>query len=122
MSGEVSTDDVLVIIARTRAENLDQLLRIVTGYHKEGNAWAEVQTNYNKLQEFELSKVLDLVWQLYHSGKIHQPSMVAGHGGFIHPELNRQELWLEVAPVPTTHHPSVVDAYSKYRMLATLMK
>lgn len=122
MCGEVSKDDVLVIITRTRARDLDDLIDVVTSYHKEGNVWAEIKTNYSRLQEFELSKVIDLLWELYHAGKIHQPAMFMEHGGFVHPELTREQLWLEVAPVPTTQHPTVIDAYSKYKMLATLMK
>jgi len=122
MLGEVSENDVLMIITRTGAKDLVGIIDIVTDYHNYGNSMATVTSNYSRLREFELDQIIELACKLYKSGKIHQPKLYMGHSGFVHQDLTQYKLWLEVVPTEETHHPSVMDAYTKYKMVATLAR
>ena len=69
MLGEVSENDVLMIITRTGAKDLMGIIDIVTDYHNYGNSMATVTSNYNRLREFDLDQVIELACKLYKSGK-----------------------------------------------------
>ena len=45
--------------------------------------------------------------------------MINDDVGFVHPELSRYNLWLEIAPSPNDT-PAVVNAYNQYKMLLSL--
>jgi len=122
MLGEVSKEDVLVIISRTRMRTLADVVQVVEDYHANGNHWATVPGNYSKLAEFDLADVLRLACDLYEAGKIHQPQNFTENPEFVHPNLKRTKIWLEVVPKSDTHHHSVLDAYNKYKMVAALIK
>lgn len=121
LAGEVSEDDVLCIISRTAAKDLDGILRVVEQYCGNGNMFATNPNNYSKLHEFPLDDVKDLAWRLYESGKIHQPRLINNELGFVHSELSRYKLWLEIAPSPNDT-PAVINAYNQYKMLVELTK
>lgn len=118
MSGEVSVDDVLCIITRTNCVNVDSLMHIVEVYHEHGNKLVTNSHNYN-LGQFDLEEIKSLAQSLYERGKIFQPRLISNYPGFIHPELDRDHLWLEVAPRPTDS-PAVIKAYEQYKMLVKL--
>lgn len=120
MAGEVSEDDVLIIITRTAFKDHDGLMRLVDEYHSDGNKWATKPSNY-ELSEFDVDDVKELAYRLYENGKIHQPRLINNFPGFIHPELSRNQLWLEIAP-KATDAPAVVNAYNQYKMLVELTK
>ena len=120
MAGGVSEDDVLVIITRTAFKDHDGLMRVVEQYHNDGNKWATKPGNY-ELSEFDVDEVKELAQRLYEHGKIHQPRLNNNFQGFVHPEMNRDQLWLEIAPRPTDA-PAVVNAYNQYKMLVELTK
>lgn len=120
MAGEVSEDDVLVIITRTAFKDHDGLMRVVEQYHSDGNKWATKPDNY-ELSEFDLDEVKELAQRLYEHGKIHQPRSFNGYNGFVHLELSRNEIWIPLAPSPKTDDPIVVEAYEKYMVLRNLM-
>lgn len=121
--GEVSEDDVLLIITRTQAKDLEAIVKIAERYYVEGNPFARVASNYNFDEpDVDLEKVKALVARLYLSGKIHQPRVYEHGPGFIHPEMSRSELWLEVSPVGINKNPAVIQAYEKYKMLDALTK
>jgi hypothetical protein len=119
--GEVSEDDVLLIITRTMTADLEEFIFIVKQYYDEGN-----YTSRNP-QEYDLSvksweEVKALATRLYTSGKIHQPRNFATLGSqFIHPDLNN-DLWVDVSPKNRNSTPMVVEAYEKYKMLDALTK
>jgi len=119
--GEVSEDDVLLIITRTMTADLEKFIFIVKQYYDEGN-----YTSRNP-QEYDLSvkpweEVEALATRLYTSGKIHQPRNFATLGSqFIHPDLNN-DLWVDVSPKNRNSTPMVVEAYEKYKMLDALTK
>jgi len=119
--GEVSEDDVLLIITRTMTADLEEFIFIVKQYYDEGN-----YTSRNP-QEYDLSikpweEVEALATRLYTNGKIHQPRNFATLGSqFIHPDLNN-DLWVDVSPKNRNSTPMVVEAYEKYKMLDALTK
>mgnify|MGYP006281671329 CR=1 FL=1 len=122
LKGEVSENDVLVIITRTEAKDLEGLLKIAERYYFEGNNYATLPSNYTFTEGINLENVKSLTARLYLAGKIHQPRINGHHTGFIHPDMSRAALWMEVSPVGINDHPSVVEAYEKYRVLDALTK
>jgi len=118
--GEVSVDDVLVIITRTACPDLDQLIGVVKSYYDYGNVVARQRSNYD-LSDCDIDNVIEIASDLYRSGKIHQPRLFNGSGGFVHVELSRKEIWIPLAPSPKTDEQMVVEAYNKYMVLRNLM-
>jgi len=121
MLGEVSEDDVLLIITRTDCPTLEQLMTVVERYHSDGNSYATINDNYN-YKGIALTELCDLAHRLWEDGKLHQPRTYGHHGGFIHPDMSRSSLWLEVNPIGLNKTPAVIDAYEKYKVLDTLTK
>lgn len=121
LKGEVSEDDVLVIITRTSAPDFSALVNVVKSYYRQGNRYATKPNHYEFDQEIRLDQVLDLVYRLYHAGKIHQPRNF-GHEGFVHAEMTRDALWMEVSPIGLNKHPAVIEAYEKYKVIDQLTK
>lgn len=117
---EVSKDDVLVIIARTSARDITELLGIVEQYHKDGNTSVTKQSNYD-MSNIDLELLKDIAQDLYYHGKIHQPQIYNGYAGFVHVEMSRNQLWIPLAPSPKTDDQRVVDAYEKYQILRNLV-
>ena len=119
--GEVHKKNVLVIVTRTSAQNIEELLRVVETYHKDGNKHASVSTNYD-MTNVDLRTLKDLAQEMYHHGKIHQPKLFNGYSGFIHTELSRNEIWIPLAPSPKTDNDVVIDAYEKFKMIYNLYR
>jgi len=117
---EVSKHDVLVIIARTSARDITELLGIVEQYHKDGNTSVTKQSNYD-MSNIDLELLKDIAQELYYHGKIHQPQIYNGYAGFVHVEMSRNQLWIPLAPSPKTDDQRVVDAYEKYQILRNLV-
>lgn len=118
---EVSEDDVLLIITRTKAPSLAQFLDVVKQYYDEGNWSAYNPSDYDiALKPWE--EVKDLATRLYTTGKIHQPRNFVSLGNqFVHPELS-SDIWVEVSPKNRNTTPAVVQAYEHYKMLDALTK
>ena len=119
--GEVSEDDVLLIITRTMTPDLEGFIFIVKQYYDEGNYTSRNPQAYD-LSVKPWEEVEALATRLYTSGKIHQPRNFATLGSqFIHPDLNN-DLWVDVSPKNRNTTPMVVEAYEKYKMLDALTK
>jgi hypothetical protein len=119
--GEVSEDDVLLIITRTMTSDLEQFIVVVRQYYDEGNYTARQPQDYD-LSAKPWEEVEALATRLYTSGKIHQPRNFVSLGDqFIHPDLH-SDLWVEVSPKNRNTTPMVVEAYEKYKMLDALTK
>jgi len=119
--GEVSEDDVLLIITRTKTPDLEGFMVIVKQYYDEGNYTSRNPSSYD-LQVKPWEEVEALATLLYTRGKIHQPRNFAALGEqFIHPELSN-DIWVEVSPKNRNSTPMVVEAYEKYKMLDALTK
>jgi len=123
MRGEVSEDEVLMLITRTMGDSLDKLMKIVEMYHAQGNFGASRPGQYD-MSEFPLDDVQALATRLYQDGKIHQPRNFGVYGGgFIHSGLAQGGgCWVEVNPLGINTNPIVVDAYEKYKILDALTK
>jgi len=122
MKGEVSEDEVLLLITRTMSTSHDGLMAIVEMYHANGNFGSSHPDQY-EMGEFPLDEVKALASRLYCLGKIHQPRNFGVFGGFIHPGLAQGDgCWIEVNPLGINSNPIVVDAYEKYKMLDSLTK
>ena len=121
LKGEVSEDDILVIISRTQVNSLENALRIAEKYYNEGNSYATVSGNYD-FTGTDLEELKTLVARLYLGGKIHQPRLFEHGSGFIHPDMSRETLWLEVNPIGLNNNPAVIEAYEKYKILDALTR
>jgi hypothetical protein len=122
MKGEVSEDEVLMLITRTMSDSLEKLMKIVEMYHAQGNFGASRPGQY-EMSEFSLDDVQALATRLYQDGKIHQPRNFGVYGGFIHSGLAQGGgCWVEVNPLGINSNPIVVDAYEKYKILDALTK
>ena len=122
LSGEVSEDHVLMIITRTQAKDLESVINLAERYYREGNNYATVSSNYEFDKSTDVESVKALAGRLYLAGKLHQPRLFGHTTGFVHPDMSRAALWMEVHPVGINDNPAVIDAYEKYRMLDALTK
>jgi hypothetical protein len=119
LSKEVELDEVVLIIARTRAPDAESLERVVREYWEIGNPTARSSSDYN-LGEFPWEDVIDLAHRLWQEGRIHQPRNFDNwNGGLLHPDMGKT-LWLVIAPTNTSSNPGVVAAWEQYLMLSTL--
>lgn len=124
LAGEVSEDEVMVIITRTDCPDYEKYVNVVKRYHESGNIGARHSDRY-EFNEYELEDVLKLAERLWYRGKIHQPRTFAGGGGaygYSHPFRMSTKLWWQVVPTIDNSTPAVIDAYEKYKMLDTLTK
>ena len=116
---EVSEQDVLLIITRTRSGNLEKFLGVVKTYYEEGNFTARDAQAYD-LAVKPWNEVEELATKLYNHGKIHQPRNFSSLGSqFIHPDLSN-DIWVEVSPKSRNTTPAVVQAYEQYKLLDSL--
>ena len=119
--GEVSEDDVLLIITRTMTSDLEQFIVVVRQYYDEGNYTARQPLDYD-LSVKSWEEVEALATRLYTTGRIHQPRNFVSLGNqFVHPDL-RSDIWVDVSPKNRNSTPMVVEAYEKYKMLDALTK
>jgi len=121
LMGEVSEDDVLLLITRTQSKDYEAFLAIVKQYYDDGNWSSRNPTDYDiAVKPWE--EVEALATRLYRSGKVHQPRNFVGLGNtFLHPELN-DDVWVEVSPKSRNTTPAVVQAYEQYKLLDSLTK
>lgn len=122
LAGEVSEADVLLIITRTQVNDLESILKLAERYYREGNIYATMASNYDFDESTDLESVKALAARLYLGGKIHQPRLYEHGTGFIHPEMSRAALWMEVSPIGLNTNPAVIEAYEKYKILDSLTR
>ena len=119
--GEVSEDNVLLIITRTMTPDLEAFIEVVRQYYTDSN-YSSYQPHEYDLSAKPWEEVEALAKRLYTTGKIHQPRNFASLGNqFIHPDLSN-DLWVEVSPANRNTTLAVVDAYEKYKVLDALTK
>jgi hypothetical protein len=121
ISGEVSEDEVMVIITRTDAPDYDRFIGVVKAYHAQGNPFASNPERY-ELDDYKLDDLIELATRLWNNGKIHQPRTFLNDTGYRHPFKHGDKLWFQVVPTLDNDTPAVVDAYEKYKMLDVLTK
>lgn len=122
MAGEVTEDQVMFIATQTMAPTFDQYIKVVTHYHGNGNPYSHNSGRY-ELGDYKLEDVTDLATRLWNWGKIHQPRVFVDQhsGGYRHPTSYNNEVWLEVMTPYAADNVAVTDAYSKYKMLRSLV-
>ena len=121
MSGEVSEDEVMVIITRTDCPTYDRFIDVVRAYHAQGNPFASYPERY-ELDDYAIDDLIELADRLWNNGKIHQPRTFLNDTRYRHPFKHGDKLWFEVVPTNENTTPAVVDAYEKYKMLDILTK
>jgi hypothetical protein len=95
--GEVSEDDILLIITRTMTPDLEGFIVVVKQYYDEGNYTSYSPTDYD-LSIKSWAEVEALATRLYNGGKIHQPRNFVSLGSqFIHPDLSTVTLHLRLS-------------------------
>lgn len=117
MKGEVSEDDVLVIITGTDCPTYDSYISVIKNYHKHGNPYSRNTGGYN-FGDISLDDTIDLAHRLWYGGKIHQPRVFGAFGGS--PFAGLPTIWMDVVPVPDGSNESVMEAWDQYRTLAIL--
>lgn len=116
LDGTVKEEDVLVIVTNTMCPDLPRLMDVVDEYYYGRSYVRDYDLTAHTIEEAQ-----SLAQRLFEAGKLHQPRCLQAD------TLNRgsnahslKDTWYEIVPTPTTHNESVIDAYEKYRMLATL--
>jgi hypothetical protein len=123
MAGEVSIDDVLLIVTRTRAPTFEKYIGIVSSYITYGNPNSHNSHLY-ELSHYPSDEVIDMATKLWYYGKIHQPRVgVSDSGsdmsGYSHIDLVGN-LWLEIIPPQYMNNPAVKDLWDKVKMTVML--
>jgi hypothetical protein len=119
--GEVPEDDILLIVTRTMAPDMERFIDVVKQYYEQGNYTARNPHEYD-LSVKPWEEVEALATRLYNGGKIHQPRIFVSLGSqFIHPDLSN-DTWVEVSPKSRNTTPAVKQAYEQYKMLDALTK
>ena len=119
--GEVSLDDVLLIITRTDCPTYENYIGVVRAYIQRGNIYAKKPTDYD-LSDKDSKWIIEIASTLWREGKIHQPRTFGVEKRFVHDEIDHDTLWLQVVPTIQNSTPAVVEAYEKYRVLDQLTK
>lgn len=120
LAGNVSEDDVVMIITRTMAPDSESFCGVLEEYfHGIGGDSYDLSVGGAKT----LAEVFELGKRLFDGGKIHQPRCFKNfHGGFVHPGMHGAGKWIELAPANWNSTPAVVEAYKQYRVLDALTR
>lgn len=120
LAGEVSEDDVVMIITRTMAPDAERFIPVLEEYyHGIGGSSYDLSLDGSKT----LDEVKELGLRLFNGGKIHQPRCFPNfRGGYVHPGMSGAGKWIEIAPKSWNTTPAVVEAYEKYKVLDALTK
>ena len=106
VNGVVDFDDVLLIVTRTRIDDLEYLPEMINEY----------MSNPHYLADLDEDTCLDVAVRLWESGKIHQPLT---YGARLH-HVTEQHLWMDVVPTATDMDPGLKEAWEAYRMLLVM--
>lgn len=113
LDGKVKEEDVFFIASNTMCPDLPRLMDVIeTYYHERSYVPAYDMT------EHSLEDAKAIAQRLYENGQLHQPRCFTD----VHRAHLLNDTWYEIAPTPSTHNQSVMDAYGQYRMLADLAK
>jgi hypothetical protein len=119
LEGEVSEEQVLLIVTATNAPTFSNFMDVVNQYYKGGNYFVSDPNQYDA-SIFSEENYKGLAQRLWEQGKIHQPHNFPEHWG--NSNGIRGQTWLQVVPTINNTTPAVVDAYEKYKMLDLLTK
>lgn len=106
VNGEVSLEDVLVIISGTHMETPEQMKGVVRTY-----------LSYPEyLDGCDADRCQEVARQLWYAGKLHQPRRYGASATHI-PEAY---VWMDVVPTAKDADPAVREAWQGYRMLLAM--
>lgn len=106
VNGEVSMEDVLVIVTRTDIKNPEQLMAVVRTYL----LYPDYLKGCNEQRCYEVAR------RLWDSGRLHQPRQYNAHPTHI----SEAYVWMDVVPTAKDTDPAVLEAWQGYRMLLAM--
>jgi hypothetical protein len=101
VKGDVGIDDVVVVVTRTHM-NREHIEGVVNQYLYQ----------HDYLMGLSQEDCLRVAYELYDSGRIHQPRAF-GAGRSRVPE---NSVWFDLFPTATTDNPSVLSAWEQYQI------
>jgi hypothetical protein len=109
LKGEVSEDQVFLIVAATRSPSIQEYLAVVGEYY------------YERYGEYDLTSwqpdtVQELAMRLWNAGKIHQPRHFGANPFF----RTGDKLWIEIFPPHLLQEPATKDLWDKLTVIARL--
>jgi hypothetical protein len=116
LDGEVSYDQVLLIITNTRAPTKEDFIKVVEMYYQD-----PPRTSYD-YSHISWDIVSDLASNLWEDGKIHQPRNFNDSNSYKRHHDLSSDIWIEVSPKSRNTTVAVKEAYEKYKMLDMLTK
>lgn len=123
MAGEVSIDNVLLIVTRTRAPTFEKYIGVVSSYITYGNP-SSCNSHLYELSHYSNDEVIDMATKLWYMGKIHQPRLGVSESGmdmsgYSHNDLVGN-LWIEIIPPQYMNNLAVKDLWDKVKMTVAL--
>jgi len=107
--GEVSEDQVFLIVTATRANTLEHFLEVIKQYHYERYGEYDIS-------QWEYKEVEELAIRLWNNGKIHQPRNFDARPFF----RTGDTLWIEIFPPRLLREPAAKDLWDKLTTIARL--
>jgi hypothetical protein len=109
LKGEVSEDQVFLIVTGTRAHTVDDYLKVIEEYY------------YERYGEYDMSQwtydeVKNLATRLWSNGKIHQPRNFGAEPFF----RIGDTLWIEIFPPHLLREPATKDLWDKLTVITRL--
>jgi hypothetical protein len=107
--GEVSEDQVFLIVTGTRSHTEKEYLEVIKQYYYE---------RYGKydISQWTHEEVKELATRLWNNGKIHQPRNFNNNPFF----LSGDQLWIEIFPPHLLQKPAAKDLWDKLTVIARL--
>jgi hypothetical protein len=109
LRGEVSEDQVFLIVTGTRSNTVEEYLEIIKQYYYERYG------EYN-ISQWEYKEVEELAIRLWSNGKIHQPRNFGANPFFRSGDI----LWIEIFPPHLLREPATKDLWDKLTVIARL--
>jgi hypothetical protein len=109
LRGEVSEDQVFLIVTGTRSNTVEEYLEIIKQYYYERYG------EYN-ISQWEYKEVEELAIRLWKNGKIHQPRNFGANPFFRSGDI----LWIEIFPPHLLREPATKDLWDKLTVIARL--
>ena len=107
--GEVSEDQVFLIVTATRALTVEGFLEVIKQYHNERYGEYDIS-------QWEYEEVEELALRLWNNGKIHQPRNFNANPFF----RTGDKLWIEIFPPHLLQEPAAKDLWDKLTVIARL--
>ena len=111
LKGEVSEDQVFLIVTGTRSNTMGECLEIIKQHYYERHE------DYD-FSQWPFEEVRLLASRLWSNGKIHQPRNFDAYPFF--PGFGPKPLWIEIFPPHLLQEPAAKDLWDKLTLIARL--